>query len=164
MVISVPSLSKRSMSFILYQILLKCFSKANNYLFFFSPRTQCVRIYSFVMWVTEDIRRITDLFKATHKVGFSNRHRIQVFRFHFSAAHSGSRLKGSFPQDPGSDSPVRLDTVSLFFSRKEMLSNLKFLMQLDSNQNWFACSLICFSDDCSLPPDLLADSSTVQSE
>mgnify|MGYP001858651513 CR=1 FL=1 len=102
------------------------------------------------MWVTEDIRRITDLFKATHKVGFNNRHRIQVFCFHFSAAHTGSWLKDSFPQDPESDSPVRPDTVSLFFSCKEMLSNLKFLMQLDSNQSWFA---IYFSDDCSLPPD-----------
>lgn len=78
------------------------------------PSTQCIRFYSFFIWVTKDIRTISDLFKATHEVGFSNRHRISGLLFPFlccSLHHSVAKrpFHSVFLRtQPGTDSPAGL--------------------------------------------------------
>lgn len=78
MVISVAFLSKISICHLYYtRPLESAFQKVIT--IFFS--TQCIRICSFVSWVTEDVGRITDLVKAAREVHDSNRRRVQTFLF-----------------------------------------------------------------------------------
>lgn len=124
------------------------------------PSTQCIRFYSFFIWVTKDIRTISDLFKATHEVGFSNRHRISGLLFPFlccSLHHSVAKkpFHSVFLRtQPGTDSPAGLryrrerEFVLFFFfpSCTKILSKLRFLIPIDSNQSCFAIYSLRLSD------------------
>lgn len=127
------------------------------------PSTQCIRFYSFFIWVTEDIRTISDLFKATHEVSFSNRHRISGLLFPFlccSLHHSVAKRPFNsvvLRTQQETDSPAGLrhrrerEFVLFFFffffpSCTKILSKLRFLIPMDSNQSCFAIYSLRLSD------------------
>lgn len=76
MVISVAFLSKISICHLYYTRPLKGVFQKVITIF---RSAQCIRTCSFVSWVTEDVRTITDLVKAAHEVHDSSSCRVQSF-------------------------------------------------------------------------------------
>lgn len=81
MVISVAFLSKISICLLYY---IRPLESAFQKVITIFRSSLCIRICSFVNWVTEDVRRITDLAKAAHEIHDSNRYSVQIFSFHCS--------------------------------------------------------------------------------